>query len=117
MTNVEWLRPGVWGAIIGMAAVALLGFSVGGWQTAASSAQRAAEATKSGVTEALVPVCLDQSARDPSREARLALLQQASVSTRRDLLMDTGWATMPGTDAANRDVAQGCLEAMEIAAP
>jgi hypothetical protein len=28
--------------------------------------------------------------------------------------MATGWATMPGTDAPNRDIAQACLAALDV---
>jgi hypothetical protein len=116
MTNADWIKPGFYGAVLGIGIAAVLGFTIGGWQTAAGSAQGAAAAAKLAVTSALVPVCLEQSNRDPSREARLALLQQASLSTRRDLLMDTGWATVPGSQAADRDLAQACLVALDLPA-
>jgi hypothetical protein len=117
MNSPDWLRPGIYGAVIGMIAATALGFAWGGWETASGSAKRASAATRLALTDAMVPVCLDRSTRDPSRAQRLALLEQASLSTRRDLLMDTGWATMPGQDMADRDIAQACLAALEIAAP
>ena len=114
--TTDWIIPALLGAAIGAGAAAMVGFTFGGWQTAAGSASRSAVAARVAVTEALVPVCLQQANRDPSREARIALLRQASLSTRPDLMMDTGWATMPGSQAADRDLAQACLAALDLPA-
>jgi hypothetical protein len=35
---------------------------------------------------------------------------------RRDFVMKAGWATMPATEAPNRDVAMACAEAIAEAA-
>lgn len=110
MMKNTWITPGLFGVALGVATAALLGVTVGGWQTARDSA----DGSDAAVTAALVPVCLDKSNRDPSRDARIALLRQASLTTWRDLLMDTGWATMPGSQVADRDLAQACLIALDI---
>jgi hypothetical protein len=62
----------------------------------------------------MVPVCLDMARSDPSRADKLATIRAASTYQRRDALMDAGWATMPGTDAPDRDIAQACLTALEL---
>lgn len=36
-TNPEWLKPGIYGALIGTAALGILGFSWGGWVTDGSA--------------------------------------------------------------------------------
>lgn len=117
MSDMQWIRPAIFGAAAGMAAVAFVGFFWGGWETGRSSSKRAATESRAAVVAAMVPVCLDRSSRDPSRDARLALLAQASSTTRRDLMMDTGWATMPGAAGADRDIAQACLDALAIKTP
>lgn len=116
MNDAHWVVPGLAGAVVGIAVAAVLGLTVGGLQTPGESARRTEAAVKAAVTAALVPVCLDRSDRDPSREARLALLRQASASTQRDLLMDTGWATIPGSPKADSDLAQACLAALDLPA-
>lgn len=116
MTKTDWIKPALMGALIGSGVAVTLGFTFGGWQTAVRSAGGSASAARAAVTTALVPVCLEQSRRDPSREARMSLLRQASLATRRDLLMNTGWATMPGSQAADRDLAQACLVALDLPA-
>lgn len=116
MTETDWIRPALMGALIGSGIAVMLGFTFGGWQTAIDSAGGSASAARAAVTAALVPVCLDQSRRDPLREARLSQLRQASPATRSDLLMDTGWATMPGSQAADPDLAEACLAALDLPA-
>lgn len=117
MSDMQWVRPAIFGAVGGMIALSIVGFSWGGWETGRSSAKRAAMETKSAMIAAMVPVCLDKSTRDPSREARLALLAQAGSSSRRELMMDTGWATMPGSQEPDRDIAQACLDALAVNTP
>lgn len=117
MNDMQWVRPAIYGAVGGMVALSIVGFSWGGWETERSSSKRAAMEAKAAVIAAMVPVCLDLSIRDPSRGARLALLAQASSSSRRELMMDTGWATMPGSKTADREVAQACLDALAIKTP
>jgi hypothetical protein len=58
----------------------------------------------------LVPICLEQSRQEPAVTATLDELKAASSYQRRDLLMETGWATMPGSDDPDRNVASACME-------
>jgi hypothetical protein len=51
---------------------------------------------------------------DPARADKLATIRAASTYQRRDALMAAGWATMPGTDAPDRDIAQACLKELEL---
>lgn len=83
MSDVLWVRPAIHGAVGGMVALSIVGFSWGGRETERSSSKRAAKETKAAMIAAIVPVGLDMSTRDPSREARLALLGQAGSSSRR----------------------------------
>jgi hypothetical protein len=41
-------------------------------------------------------------------------IRAASTYQRRDAVMSAGWATVPGTDAPNRDIAQACLAALDV---
>ena len=59
---------------------------------------------------ALVPICLEQSRKDPEVTETLAQLKEASSYQRSDMLMKAGWATMPGSSDPNRNVARACME-------
>lgn len=111
-----WIKPGIYGAIVGGLLVAVAGFVGGGWMTANGADRMARAMAADSVVAALVPVCLGISAADPERAAKLATIRQATTFGRRDALMATGWATVPGADAPNRELAVACVEALDIPA-
>ncbi len=104
------LKPGLYGAVVGAVAVAIVGFSWGGWVTGGTAKQMAADQAKLEVVAALVPICLEQSKQDPQVVETMAQLEAASTWKRSDMLIETGWATMPGSSDPNRSVASACME-------
>ncbi|MBT55639.1 MAG: hypothetical protein CMF72_19845 [Mameliella sp.] len=110
----EWTKPGVYGALVGAVAVSILGFTWGGWTTAGSAEEMADSFAAEQVTLAMVPVCLDLSEADAERTAKLVTLREASSFQRRNAMMETGWATLPGTEAPNRDLANACLAKLAL---
>ncbi|SPH21028.1 hypothetical protein ASD8599_01769 [Ascidiaceihabitans donghaensis] len=114
MTFPEWTKPGVFGALVGAVAISVLGFTWGGWTTARSADKKAQNLAAEEVTLAMVPVCLNLSEADTERAAKLATLQEASSFQRRKAMMETGWATQPGTDAPSQDLADACLVGLEL---
>jgi hypothetical protein len=114
MNTPEWLKPGIYGAGIGAVFVCIVGFSWGGWVTGGTANDRAMAMSRDDVVASMVPVCLDIAKSDPAQANKLATIRAASTYQRRDALMKTGWATMPGTDAPNRDIAQACLAALDV---
>jgi hypothetical protein len=99
MNTPEWLKPGIYGALIGAVFVGVVGFTWGGWVTGGTANDRAMAMSRDDVVASMVPVCLDMARSDPARAATLATIRAASTYQRRDALMTAGWATMPGTDA------------------
>lgn len=116
MNIPEWVKPGVYGAIVGAVAITVVGFSWGGWMTGGDADKMASEMSREDVTAALVPMCMDNSHADLGRIAKLAGIEEAASYKRRDAVMDTGWATIPGSDAPNRDLAAACLTALQAEA-
>jgi hypothetical protein len=110
MNTPEWLKPGLYGAAAGAAALAIVGFSWGGWVTDAEAKKLASKQARLEVVAALVPICVEQSKQDPQAVATLAELEGTTSYKRRDMLMKTGWATMPGSSDADRSVANACME-------
>jgi predicted TIM-barrel enzyme len=113
MTTPEWLKPGISGAVIGAVMTAVVGFSWGGWMTSDGAGKMANAMARDRVTAAMVPVCLDMARNDPDRAAQLASIRDASRFRQRDAVMATGWATMPGSEAPDRDLAEACLAALQ----
>jgi hypothetical protein len=110
----EWLKPSLYGALTGAAALAIVGFSWGGWVTGGKAEQIASDRARLEVVAALVPVCLEQSNQDPVSATMLASLMEARPHQRDRMLMDAGWATMPGAANPNSAVARACMQ--ELAA-
>ena len=116
MNTPEWLKPGIYGAVIGAAAVGIFGFTWGGWVTGGTAHERAVAMSHNSIVAAMVPVCLDMARTDPLRASKLAAIRDASTYQRRDALMDAGWATVPGTESPDRDLAQACLVSLDVEA-
>jgi hypothetical protein len=114
MNIPKWLKPGLKGAAVGAAALAIVGFTWGGWVTGSTARQMAADQAQLEVVAALVPICIEQSRQDPHVVETLAQLKDARSYKRRDMLIKAGWATMPGTSEPDRNVAKACME--ELAA-
>lgn len=108
MDMPSWLKPGLYGAGAGAVALAIVGFSWGGWMTEAKAEEMAATQSRLAVVAALVPICLEQSRQDPQEGAKLAKLKDANSYARGQMLMDVGWATMPGAEVPDRSVARAC---------
>ncbi len=117
MNTPEWLRPGIYGALIGAAFVGIVGFNWGGWVTGGTAQDRAMAMSRDDVVAAMVPVCLDMARTDPDRAEKLATIRAASTYKRRDALIAAGWATVPGAETPNRDIAQACLASLDVDAP
>lgn len=114
MTTPEWLKPGVYGGVIGAAAISILGFSWGGWVTGGGAAEMAQTMAQEEVMTALVPVCVELSRVDPERVAKLATIQEASSYNRYKSVMEAGWATTPGNEDPDRDLAKACIAGLEL---
>ncbi len=112
MNIPEWLKPALYGAAAGAVALAIVGFSWGGWVTGGTAKQMAANQASLEVVAALAPICVEQSKQDPQVADTLAQLRDAGSWQRSDMLMKAGWATMPGSSDPNRDVARACMETL-----
>jgi len=98
MNTPEWFKPGLYGAAVGAVALAIVGFSWGGWMTSGKAAEMASSQARLEVVAALVPICLEQSKQDPLVIDTLAQLKKAEFYNRADMLIAAGWATMPGSN-------------------
>ena len=114
MTFPEWTKPGIYGALVGAIAISILGFTWGGWTTGSSAEKMAKDLAKDEVTLAMVPVCLKNATADTDRVTKLATIQAARGFNRSKAVMDTGWATLPGTEKPNRDLAEACVKELEL---
>lgn len=102
------LKPALWGAAGGAAALAIIGFSWGGWVTGGSAEQNADNRSASAVVMALAPICLDQFQRASDSAMQLAELKKIGSYDQASFVEKAGWATMPGSTSPGSGVAKAC---------
>jgi hypothetical protein len=108
-----WLKPGVWGAVIGSILTMIVGFSWGGWTTSSTALQVTMKQADAAVTAALLPICLAGEKADVARAKKLGELTAITSSWEQtEFVMKTGWATFPGQADPNRAVAEVCASAL-----
>ena len=89
-------KPALWGAVGGAVAMAIVGFSWGGWVTGGKSEAAASLRATGAVTAALAPVCVARFQGASDADTNLAALKKADTWQQGDFVEKGGWATMPG---------------------
>ena len=98
------------GATAGALVVTVVGFTWGGWTLGRNAQLMAERSANAAVVAALAPICVDKFQRASGAQATLVELK-AVDSWRQDTFVEKGgWATLPGMDAPNRDVAEACAK-------
>ena len=54
----QWVKPAVWGGVVGAAAIMIIGFSWWGWTLGSTAERMARERAEAAVTTALTPLCV-----------------------------------------------------------
>ena len=112
----EWFKPAAWGVVFGAVALAIVGFSYFGWMLGSTAERMAAQRAETAVTAGLLPICLDRFRQQPDAAARLTQLRQTSSWQRRDFVERGGWATLPGNDRPNSNLATACADTLAASA-
>jgi pimeloyl-ACP methyl ester carboxylesterase len=111
----EWTKPALTGAVVGAVAVAIVGFSWGGWTTQGAAQDLARKEAVAAIAAALTPYCLERSQSDPNSVQLIAELKAASGFNRRGIVEKAGWATPLGAEKPDRELAQACQLAIVAA--
>ena len=104
----EYIKPFVWGLVVGAIVLLIVIFSTG-WVTTSGSAQnKAEEMAEEAVINRLAPICVAQFLQDPEKDKKLKELKETSSWQRGDYVKKQGWATMPGEKEPDSKVAEEC---------
>jgi hypothetical protein len=103
-----WLKPGIWGAILGAVLMAIVGFAQLGWRTASSADAFAAERASDAVVAAMVPFCVAKAQADTDQAAMAKFNAEQSAYSRVDLVIKAGWATVGAAKSPDSALAQAC---------
>lgn len=115
MKMPNWLKPGVWGAVLGAAAIAIVGFTQLGWTTEGSAQRMAQERADAATVAALVPFCVAKAQHDPDHASLAKFQAEESSYTRSDHVMKAGWATLGGNTSPNSALASACSDKLHAA--
>ncbi len=103
-------KPFLWGAVGGAVALAIVGFSWGGWVTGGTSAKLVATGKSESTVMALAPICAERFRAQGDATAKLAELSKASSWDRAGIVERGGFATQPGSKTSDSDVARACAD-------
>jgi hypothetical protein len=104
-------KPALWGAAGGAVAIAILGFTWGGWVTGSTATTMADKQATLEVAKVLAPICYSQFNQQPGAEGKLVELKGIkSTYEQASFIEKSGAATMPGSDKMVKGVSQACAE-------
>jgi hypothetical protein len=92
----SWVKPGIWGAVIGAVAwwsVLFWGF---GWMSAGAARQLADNQTQTAVVASATPYCVERFEQQADAVASWQALKKSSDDyNQSDFMKKGGWATLP----------------------
>ena len=108
--QAPWLKPAVWGVVVGAVATMIVGFSWMGWVLGSTAERMAVERSNSAVIVALTPACVASFMQQPNAATKLAEFRKIESWKQRQFLEEGGWATPRGDKTPNSGVANACAE-------
>ena len=87
------LKPALWGAVGGAIALAVIGFSWGGWVTGSKADALVRQQVQAALIEVLTPICVDKFNRAENAQARLVEFKKMTSSFDRErFVRENDWA-------------------------
>ena len=106
-----WIKPSLWGAVIGIVAIMILGFWQFGWVLGSKAEEMARERANTAVAVALAPVCAGKFFAQADSAAKLAELKTlTSEYAQRDFIEKGGWAVAISSSASNYQLQGECAK-------
>lgn len=111
--NLAAIKPALWGAVIGAAALAIIGFNWGNWYTGGAAKNMADDKAREAVIAVLAPICAEQFKKGADATAQHAALKKETSWSRGTFIEKGGWATFPGQKTSTSGVAPACAEMLD----
>ena len=104
------LKPALWGAVGGALALAIIGFTWGGWVTGSKADVLARQQVHAALIEVLTPICVDKFNRAENAQARLVEFKKMTSSWDRErFVRENDWAKF-GKESNSRVVDACAIE-------
>lgn len=110
MVDMKNAKPFLWGAVVGAAACAVLGFTLGGWVTGSTARKDADAAARGATVMALAPLCADRFRAQGDSATKIAEMAKASSWERSSMVEKSGFAMLPGGTSSDSDLARACTD-------
>lgn len=91
-----WLKPGIYGVILGGIATVVIGFSWGGWVTGGKAQDMADNAAQTAKTNLVASLCVEKFEATPNAQAQLTKLKKTDSWDQSDFVKKGGWSTIAG---------------------
>ena len=104
-----------WIAIGAIAIAVFLGFSRGGWVVGSTAEKNATDGARDAVVERLTTICVAQYDADGAHAEKLVEMQAlTSTAQRSRFVSEQGWATMPGDETSDSQIADACARQLML---
>jgi len=104
----QWVKPGVWGVVIGAMAMVIIGFAWWGWTLSSTAEHMATERTNAAVVALLTPLCVESFMQQPDAMTKLTEFHQTAAWRQTEFIEKGGWATASGSATQHSVVAKAC---------
>ena len=103
-----------WSCVATMVCTMIVGFAWGGWVTGGTAQTMADKIAQDAVVKRLAPICVVQFTRDPAKVQKLTELKATDNWQKGDYVEKQGWATMPGEEKPDSNVASDCARLLTL---
>jgi len=93
----KW-RYSLWGTAGGAVAVAIVGFTWGGWVTGGTAEKMSRQAAQVAIVKNLLPICIANFNNAPDAAAKLARLKKIDSAWQRETFVKEGGWALIGTE-------------------
>jgi hypothetical protein len=104
------IKYGIWGVVCGAIIAMIIGFSWGGWSTAATAQRNSDKA----VVASQAAICVAQFMKAADHDEKLKELKEINTWSRADFIEKGGWDLMPGQERADYDVSRACADGLGL---
>jgi len=92
----------------------IIGFAWGGWVTGGTAKSMAKTMAEDAVVKRLAPICVIQFKQAPEKDQKLKELEKTDSWQRSAYVEKQGWATMPGEEKPDSNVASECVRLLML---
>src|ERR1041385_6167440 len=93
----QWIKPGVWGVVIGAVAMMIVGFAWCGRTLSSTAELKATERANAAVVALFTPICVESFMKQPDTMAKLTEFQKTASWRQTEFIEKGGWATVSGS--------------------